>query len=98
MRLKIWKPTSESKDKKYVKKTDYEKLGRLMYEVYEKGYFNKWRMYRFSFLKGIASGFGGVIGATIVVALVIWLLSFFESIPLIDRFVEQIENSVNPIQ
>lgn len=96
MHSKTLKPISKNKEprEKYIKKTDYEKFGRYMAEVYETGYIDKWRMYRFSFMKGLIAGFAGVIGATILVALMLWILSFFDSIPLVDRFVRQIERAV----
>jgi gas vesicle protein len=39
-------------------------------------------------------GAGGVIGATLVVALLIWLLSLFDNVPLIGHFVETIRNTI----
>ena len=99
--LRILKNTSKSKEKRgkdYIKKTDYEQFGRYMSEVYETGYFNKKRMYKYAFIKGVVSGFGGVIGATIVVALALWLLSFLDSVPLINNFVDKIEDSTNSSQ
>jgi hypothetical protein len=67
-----------------------------MSEVYETGYFDKWRMYKYAFIKGIVSGFGGVIGATILIALFLWFLSFFDSVPIVDSFVKTIDNSITP--
>lgn len=41
-----------------------------------------------SLLRGIAAGFGGVIGATLVVALVVWLLHMFGGVPVIGDFLK----------
>ncbi len=98
MPLKILKNSSKNKEKKYIKKTDYEKFGRYMSEVYETGYFDRGRMFRYAFIKGIFSGLGGIIGATIVFALLLWVLSFFDSIPLVGNFVQQVESSVETTQ
>jgi hypothetical protein len=51
-------------------------------------------MLKMSFLKGIAAGFGGVIGATIVVGLVVWILSLFETIPLVGPVVDNVKGTV----
>lgn len=39
------------------------------------------QVYWFNFIRGIFFGFGTVIGGTIVVALLIWILSLFADIP-----------------
>ena len=77
---------------------DYEKLGRMLVDIQEsvvkpgKGY------YRSAFLRGIISGFGGVIGATLLVAFMIWFLSFFNAVPFIGNFVDTIQNSLNSVK
>lgn len=90
---KTSKTTSANNKTTQIKKTDYEEFGRFMVRVFETGYFNKSRLFKYSFLKGVAGGFGSVVGATIVVALVLWILSFFDSLPLIDNFVSTIDKS-----
>ncbi len=82
---------SKSKSKKPV---DYEQLGRMLESIYESGYIDKNRTYKMSFVKGILAGFGGVIGATIVVALLLWVLSLFDQVPLIGPFTNRIQDTV----
>ena len=85
----------KNKDKpKNQKKPDYEQLGKMLQNIYDSGYIDKNAAYKMSFLKGIAAGFGGVIGATIVVALLIWILSLFDNIPLIGPLTDNIQNTV----
>lgn len=79
---------------KKVKTTDYEALGRLIEGVYELGYANKGRMLRLSFIKGVAVGVGGVIGATVVVSLLLWLLSILNYVPFIDDISRNVEQSI----
>lgn len=62
-----------------------------MADVYESGYIDTKRMYKASFIKGVIAGFGGVIGATIVVALLLWILSFFDQIPFVGNIVDAID-------
>ncbi len=69
---------------------DYEKLGKALEEVYLIGYANPKRFLWFGFLRGIVYGLGIFIGGTIVVALVIWVLSQFNQVPVIGPFVEKI--------
>lgn len=51
-------------------------------------------MMYFFFLKGIAFGFGTVVGATLVVSLLAYFLSFFELVPIIGDWVGRIVDQV----
>jgi hypothetical protein len=73
------------------KANDYERIGRSMMHIYEGGYSNRKRMYQVTFFKGILTGLGSVIGATLVVALLLWALSLFDSLPLIDQLRDTID-------
>ena len=79
-------------------KQDYEQLGKMLTNIYESGYADRNQAYKMSFLKGLAAGFGGVIGATIMVALLLWVLTFFDSIPLVGRFTERTRNTIEQNQ
>ncbi len=86
---------SEDKDQKKLSTKQYEDLGRIVASIYETGYLDKNKTYKMSFIKGMVGGLGGVIGATIVVALLIWLLSLLSSVPLVGRFFDSVEQTVN---
>ncbi len=73
---------------------DYEKLGRMLIDFENSGIHPGKGYYRAAFLRGVVGGFGGVIGATILVALLLWLLSFFHSLPIVGDFVETIRNTI----
>lgn len=80
------------------KKPDYDQLGHMLVSIYESGYVDRNQSYKMSFFKGLAAGFGGVIGATIFVALLLWVLTFFDSIPLVGRFTERTRNTIEQSQ
>ena len=77
---------------------DYENLGRIVASIYETGYLDRRQTYKMSFIKGALSGFGGVLGATVLIAFLLWILSFFSSVPLIGHFTSQIDHTVNQSQ
>ncbi len=76
------------------KPKEYEDLGRTVAAIYETGYLDKKQMLKMSFLKGMASGLGGVLGATIVVALLLWVLSLLGEIPFAARITESIRDTI----
>lgn len=71
--------------KKPSKQVSYEQLGKMLESIYESGYIDRNKTYKMSFLKGIAAGFGGVVGATVVVAILLWLLSLLNFVPFVDQ-------------
>lgn len=73
---------------------NYDELGKMLVNIYESGYINRNQAYKMSFLKGLVGGLGGVIGATIVVALLIWLLSLLNEVPLIGRLFENLRSTI----
>lgn len=79
---------------KQLKKAEYEELGRIVAAIYETGYLNKAQSFKMSFVKGMFQGFGGVIGATILVALLLWTLSFFDELPFLGDLVNTVETTV----
>ncbi|MDN5274602.1 MAG: hypothetical protein JWP06_503 [Candidatus Saccharibacteria bacterium] len=55
---------------------------------------NRAQVYKMNFFRGIFLGVGTVIGGTVVIALLAWILSFFINIPGIGNQVEQIQQSI----
>lgn len=53
-----------------------------------------WRVVWTNFVAGIFRGLGTVIGASIVIALLFWLLGFFSSLPLIGEYASKIRSEV----
>ncbi len=84
-------PTSKNKKDKA---KDYEQLGRIVASVYESGYLDAAKSYRMSLLKGVMQGLGGVVGATVGIALLIWILSLFGELPLIGNFVDAVRRTI----
>lgn len=51
-------------------------------------------VYKMNFIRGIFLGFGTVIGGTVVIAIIAWVLSFFVHIPGIGEKVEQVQQTI----
>lgn len=69
-------------------------LGRQLEALYDSVDISKGAFYRIALLKGIMTGVGGVIGATVVIALLIWVLSLFDNVPLVGDFVDAISRTI----
>ena len=75
-------------------KISNEQLGKMMQNIYDSGYINRNTMYKMSFLKGVVGGLGGVVGATIVLGLLLWILSFFDETPLVGPLFDNIQQTI----
>lgn len=84
--------------KKPKSKEDYEHLGQVLEDIYLSGYTDKRKLLKMSFLKGLATGFGGVIGATVMIALLLWILGRFQQIPLIGPFFDSAQDTIKSNQ
>lgn len=80
------------------KEREYEQLGRLLVSIGETGKFNRFRLYRTSFVKGVFVGLGSVIGATVMVAILLFILSLFSEIPLIGNFIGDLQTTLEETQ
>lgn len=72
---------------------DLEAIGQMLVSITETGYADSKRFYKMSFIKGVLAGFGGVLGATILVALLLWILSFFDTVPFVQQIVDTLQTS-----
>lgn len=77
------------------KRIEFAKQVEYMYEATNPG----WRkLLAFNFLKGLATGLGAVLGGTILVALLLWILSGLGQIPFLEKVTESTKNSVEQSQ
>lgn len=88
------KPETESKSG-----VDYTKLGKSVEEALVKDYIyfvgSTKRQIWGAFLRGVFSGLGGVIGATLVVALLLALLHALGGAPVIGHYFQQAGNNIH---
>ncbi len=60
----------------------------ILEQLFDDHYKYRWRVYKMNFVRGIFFGVGSVIGATIIVSFVIWILTLL-NVP--DNFIDSIE-------
>lgn len=73
-------------------------MGQMLVSLCETGFANRRKMLWASFLRGMASGLGGVLGATMLIALLLWILSLLDNVPLVGQAVENIVNTIRAAQ
>lgn len=76
------------------KAKEYERLGRQLEALYDAINPKKGALYKTAFLKGILGGVGGVIGATLVIALLLWVLSLFDSVPFVGPITHTVQKTI----
>lgn len=62
----------------------------LFYDLYK----DRKKIYRINFFRGIFFGVGSVLGGTIVIALLVWVLSLFVHLPVIGDTFKDAQNTI----
>lgn len=71
-----------------------DQIAKALEVLFAEGYIDRKKLYLENFIRGIVFSAGGIIGATLILALLIWFLSLFDSIPLIGPFFENARETV----
>lgn len=77
-------------------KTDNERGARqaLLEELFNDFHRSRVQVYKINFIRGVFMGVGTVIGGTVVIALIAWVLSFFVNLPGVGESIEQVQQSI----
>lgn len=66
----------------------------MLEEAYNDLYRNRRKIYRVNFFRGIFFGAGSALGGTVVIAIFVWVLSWFVNFPLIGQYFEDAKDSL----
>lgn len=66
----------------------------VLEDLFDDFYKRRKQVYWMNFIRGIFFGFGGVIGGTIMVALLLWFLSTLQYVPFLDGFIHATKQSI----
>jgi len=91
--MAIFNPFSK-KQPKPDRKKDLEQLGLTVMALYDHLNPDRKGLYRTALLKGIVTGVGTVLGATIVIALVAWILSLIGHIPFVGPLTDNVRDTL----
>jgi hypothetical protein len=78
---------------------DYEKLGKAVENILVKDHVNivqNWKRFILvNFGRGLPIGLGSIIGATLIVALLLWILSLFGELPFVGDIFDSVRSTIN---
>ncbi|HKX73063.1 MAG TPA: DUF5665 domain-containing protein [Candidatus Saccharimonadales bacterium] len=66
----------------------------VLEDLFDDFYRHRKQVYWMNFVRGIVFGFGTVIGGTIMVALLLWILSLLNYIPFLEGIVDAAQESL----
>lgn len=75
---------------KFLKKSAPMAGHEVMRSLFDDMYADRGRVYRLNFFRGIFFGLGSVLGGTFILALGIYVLTWFVDFPLIGEWIERI--------
>ena len=67
-----------------------EVLQDLFYDMYKQ----RQRIYKVNFVRGVFFGVGSVIGGTLVVAVIVWVISLFVDLPVIGEYFQNVQHTI----
>lgn len=70
-------------------------LGKQLQTFLDAGYINRKQTVVFSFIKGIAAGFGAFLGGSLLVVIALWLLSLFNEVPFLGPITESLKSTLD---
>lgn len=80
--------------KKLTEKSQTSARKRLVEELFYDFNRSRAQVYMINFVRGIFFGLGSVLGGTLVVAILVWAMSFFVDLPAIGDSIESIQQTI----
>ena len=67
----------------------------LLDELFNDLYISRRRIYRINFLRGVCFGFGSILGGTVLVAIIVWILTQVAGwFPFVGEFINRLVNAL----
>lgn len=81
-------------EKKIVNQKPQLDAARLAEVIYRTNYISRKELQVQNFLRGMAFGAGSVLGATVIIAILLWVLSFFDTVPFLGPIIDSTRESI----
>lgn len=90
--------TTKKSNQKEILKRNHDEVSKALEILFATDYIDKKKLYLNNFLRGMAFSAGGIIGATLVIAILLWILSLFDQVPLIGPLLENTRETIEQSQ
>lgn len=88
----------KKKQEKETLKRNHDEIAKALEILFATDYIDKKKLYVSNFLRGMAFSAGGIIGATVIIALLLWVLSLFDNVPLVGPLFENTRETIEQSQ
>lgn len=88
---------SEENNKKPLIK-DPKQVAKALEVLFASDYIDTKRLHWENFIRGMFFGAGGVIGATVFIAILLWFLSLFDTVPVIGPLFDNTKETIQQSQ
>lgn len=85
---------AKKKSKEHIQKEHQADVAKALEVLFTSEYIDKKKLYLNNFVRGMFFSAGGIIGATAVIALLLWLLSLFDTLPLVGPLFENTQETI----
>ena len=73
---------------------DSKDIAKALETLFATPYVDRKKLYIENFVRGMAFSVGGIVGATLIIAILLWLLSLFDTVPLIGPFIDNTRETI----
>jgi len=91
--MDIFNRKKKQNDKEVLKR-NHDEIAKALEILFATDYIDKKKLYLSNFLRGMMFSAGGIIGATLVIAILLWLLSLFGHIPLVGPLFDNTKETI----
>jgi hypothetical protein len=84
----------KKKEDKQTLKRNRDDVAKALEILFATDYIDKKKLYLNNFLRGALFSAGGIIGATVIIALLLWVLSLLDSVPFVGPIIENTRQTI----
>ena len=82
------------KASKQLSQEDSKQIAKALQILFATDFISKKKLYWENFVRGLMMSMGTIVGATIGIALLLWVLSFFKTVPLIGPLLRNAQQTI----
>jgi hypothetical protein len=91
--MDIFKRKKKKEDKEVLKR-NHDEIAKALEILFATDYIDKKKLYVSNFIRGMLFSAGGIIGATVVIGLLLWIFSLLGHVPLIGPVFENTKQTI----